>query len=186
MPKKTTEAIIESNNDYVIGVKTNQPTLYYEIKSIIADKTKYSSHYTTLETNKGRQELRSVTVSNCIEGISKDWVGVRQIIGVHREVINKGKKSVETAYFISSRDGNALLYNEGIRGHWEVENSLHWVKDVTFKEDASKIKKGDAPATISTLKNIAINIFRENGYKSIAVAIRLVSNDIDKLCKLTI
>ena len=48
------------------------------------------------------------------------------------------------------------------------------------------IKKGDAPATISTLKNIAINIFRENGYKSIAVAIRLVSNDIDKLCKLTI
>lgn len=186
MPKKTTEAIIESNNDYVIGVKTNQSALFHQIKAIIADKTKYSSHYTTLETNKGRQELRSVTVSNNIEGISKDWVGVQQVIGVHREVINKGKKSTETAYFISSRNGNAFLYSEGIRGHWGIENSLHWIKDVTLKEDASKIKKGHAPAILSTLKNIAINIFRENGYKSIAVAIRLVSNDINTLCKLVI
>lgn len=71
-----------------------------------------------------------------------------------------------------------------MRGHWAIENSLHWLKDVTFKEDESKIMKGSAPEVISTIKNIAINLFRVNGYKSIVGAIRMVANDIAKLCKM--
>lgn len=170
--------IIDSNNDYLIGVKKNQPTLYRQIETIIGDKTNQSSSYTTLEISKGRTELRHTMVSNNIDIISKDWKGLQQIIGVHRIVKEKTKRSEETAYFISSKNGNAFLYEEGVRSHWAIENSLHWVKDVTLKEDASKIKMGNAPQNISTIKNISINILRTNDYDNMAQAMRLVANDI--------
>lgn len=186
MPKKTTAVIIDSKNDYLIGVKKNQPTLYHQIERIIENKSKQSSAYTTLEINRGRIELRHTMVSNCMEGISEEWKGLQQIIGVHRIVIDKGIKSEEMAYFISSRNENAIMYSEGIRSHWQIENSLHWVKDVTLREDASKIKKGNAPQNISTIKNICINIFRQNKYEGIAQAIRLVANDIRTLLNLII
>ena len=178
--------IIDSNNNYLIGVKKNQRTLYYQIQSIISDKNNQSSAYTTLEINKGRTELRHTTVSNRIEAISKEWHGLQQIVGVHRKVTNKGKSSEEMAYFISSRKANAFWYEEGVRSHWSIENSLHWVKDVTLKEDASKIRTGNAPQNISTLKNIGINIFRGNNYPGIAQAMRLVANDIEVLYNLII
>jgi len=186
LSKKTTEVIIDSNNDYLIGVKLNQQTLYHQIEKIIADKNNHTSSYISLEVNRGRTELRHTIVSNCMEGISKEWKGLKQIIGLHRIVKQKGKTSEEIAYFISSRNENAFLYAEGIRSHWEIENSLHWVKDVTLKEDASKIKKGNAPQNISTLKNISLNIFRKNEYNNIAQAIRLVANDINTLYNLII
>jgi hypothetical protein len=184
LPKKTTAVIIDSNNDYLIGVKKNQPILYHQIEGIIADKNKQCSSYTTLEANRGRIELRHTVVSNSIELISREWTGLRQVIGVHRVVIEKGKQREEMAYFISSRNGNAFLYEEGVRSHWQIENSLHWVKDVTLKEDASKIRSGNAPQNISTIKNMGINIFRQNNYGGIAEGIRMVSNDINTLYNL--
>ena len=184
MPKKTTEVIINSGNDYLIGVKKNQPTLYNQIEATISDKNNQSSTYTTLEQNKGRTELRHIMVSNITDAISEDWKGLQQIIGVHRIVNDKGKTSEEMAYFISSKDKNAFFYTEGVRSHWSIENSLHWVKDVTLKEDDSKIRKGNAPQNISTIKNIGLNIYRKNEYKNIAQAIRLVSNDIITLYKI--
>lgn len=98
----------------------------------------------------------------------------------------KGQVSEETAYFISSLSPKtpAPVFNEGIRSHWAIENSLHYVKDVTFKEDASKIRTKNAPQNISLLKNIVINIFRKNNYSNMAQAIRLTANDIPKLWKL--
>jgi len=162
----------------VIGVKKNQPILYSKIEEIMADKNKRSSWYTEIEINKGRTELRSVSVSDNLEGISDEWVGLKQLISIHRMVNKKGNKTEETAYFISSKQSNAFEYIEGIRLHWAIENSLHYVKDVTLKEDASKIRTGNAPQNISTLKNISINIFRNNQYNNMAQAMRLVANDI--------
>lgn len=186
MPKKTTEIIVQSGNDYLIGVKKNQPLLYSRIAEIIAERTRQSSAYTTLEENKGRSELRHVMVSDCLEGIDEAWQGLRQVIGVHRMVRDKGIVREEMAYFISSRAGNAFLYERGVRSHWAIENSLHWVKDVTLGEDASEIRRGNAPQNISTLKNISINIFRKNNYTNIAQAMRQVCNDIPTLYNLTI
>jgi len=178
LPKKTTETIINGNNDYVIGVKKNQPTLYNKIETIMADRTKRSSWYAEIEINKGRTELRSVSVCDNLEGISDQWIGLNQLVGVHRIINRKGKKTEETAYFISSKQSNAFAYNEGIRLHWAIENSLHYVKDVTLKEDASKIRTGHAPQNISTIKNISVNILRNNEYDNMAQAMRLVANDI--------
>lgn len=178
--------IIESGNAYVIGVKKNQPDLYKHIEQITSDRQNIDSGYTKMEVNKGRTEYRHVSVSNCSQTICKDWVGLKQVIKIHRIVREKGKQREENVYFISSLQSNALLYYDVIRSHWQIENSLHWVKDVSLGEDDSKIRTQDAPQNISTIKNIAINIFRKNNYTNIAQAKRLVANSIEKLARLII
>jgi predicted transposase YbfD/YdcC len=89
----------------------------------------------------------------------------------------------EVAYFISSLPAStpAADFSKGIRGHWSIENSLHYCKDVTFKEDASKVRTKQAPENISVIRNMAINLFRGAGYTNMAQAIRLVANDVPKL-----
>ena len=159
----------------------NQPSLFKQVEATMADKNKWSSWYSETEINRGRTELRTVTVSNNLESIGKEWIGIKQLISVERIVDRQGKKSKEMAYFISSKNTNAFKYKEGIRLHWEIENSLHYVKDVTLKEDASKIVTGNALQNLSTIKNISINIMRKNQYKNMAQAIRLVANNIPLL-----
>lgn len=159
----------------------NQPSLFKQVEATMADKNKWSSWYSEAEINRGRTELRTVTVSNNLEGIGKEWIGIKQLISIERIVDRQGKKSKEMAYFISSKNTNAFKYKEGIRLHWEIENSLHYVKDVTLKEDASKIVTGNAPQNLSTIKNISINIMRKNQYKNMAQAMRLVANNIPLL-----
>lgn len=159
----------------------NQPLLYKQLEATMADKNKCSSWYSEIEINRGRTELRTVTVSNCLAGISQEWIGIKQLISIERIVDRQGKKSKEMAYFISSKNDNAFKYKEGIRLHWEIENSLHYVKDVTLKEDASKIVTGNAPQNLSIIKNISINIMRNNQYKNMAQAMRLVANNIPLL-----
>jgi hypothetical protein len=73
---------------------------------------------------------------------------------------------------------------KGIREHWFIENTLHWTKDVTFKEDASKINKGQAPQNISLIKNWVMAIFRKNKFNSMAQAIRMVANDLGLMVNL--
>lgn len=160
-------------------MKKNQPTLYRQLEQITGRAEKISSAYTAMETNRGRSERRRVVVSDCTEGIDKEWVGLKEVVSVQRFTKEKGKIKEETAYFISSRKANALFYAEGIRLHWQIENSLHWVKDVTFGEDASKIRTGHAPQNLSTIKNIAMNIFRKNDYSNMAQAMRVVANKIE-------
>lgn len=186
MSKKTTKAIIENANDYLIGVKKNQPRLYAQIQATTSEPSNIHGKYSQLELNKGRLERREVYVSNNLTGISDQWMGLKAIIKVKRWTKRKQGISEETAFFISSKQTNALHYFDGIRSHWEIENSLHWVKDVTFREDASLIRTNQAPENMSTFRNISLNIFRHNGFSNMAVAKRLVCNDIPRLCQLII
>lgn len=89
----------------------------------------------------------------------------------------------ETAYYISSLPftTDASEFNVGIRSHWAIENSLHWVKDMTLGEDGSRIRTGRAPENMSLVRNIAINAFRKYGFSNIAQAMRLSSHDIPLL-----
>lgn len=97
----------------------------------------------------------------------------------------KGKTTEETAYFTSSLPAKtpAAIFAQGIRGHWGTE-AMHYTKDVTFKEDASKTRTKQAPQNISLLKNVVINIFKQAGYQNMAQAVRLVANDIPQLWRL--
>jgi predicted transposase YbfD/YdcC len=85
---------------------------------------------------------------------------------------------IETAFFVSSLDSkttSAKIFADGIRNHWSIENSLHYVKDVTFDEDKSKITSGNSAESMSVIRNIAINILRQNNHKNLKKAIRLLS-----------
>ena len=119
----------------------------------------------------------------------KNWESIQSVIKIER-IVNRGKKKLtkEISYFISSlsADNSPSFFSEGIRSHWSIENGLHYVKDVTFKEDASKIRTGNSPENMSLFRNIAINIFRKNRFNNMSQAIRLVSNDIYKIWKLII
>jgi len=186
--KKTTEVIIDSGNDYTIGVKENQPILLEKVKKISLYPNQ-KSFSRTIELNRGRIELREAFVYDAPEELKEDWKNISKIIRIERttkdgnETTRKGGEiSEETAYFISSKDEDSEYFNKGIRLHWSIENSLHYVKDVTFKEDASRIKKGNSAENNSMIKNIVINIFRgENCYESMAQAVRLNCNKIKKM-----
>jgi len=180
LPKKTTEVIIDSGNNYTIGVKENQPTLLKSIKEIISSE-KPTNSTANIEKNRGRIELRETTLFDAPQYLAKDWKGIKKIIQVERTTRRGEEVSQERAYFISSSDGDAEYFNRGIRLHWGIENSLHYIKDVVFGEDDSKIRTDNSPENSSIVRNIAINIFRDNGYDSITKGIRLCSNKIFKL-----
>ena len=95
-----------------------------------------------------------------------------------------GETSEETAYFITNLDEKAPFFNKGIGGHWGIENSLHYIKDVVFNEDQLKIRTGMAPQNMSLLRTLVINILRLNGYSDIKQATRLLAGDIKAMVAL--
>jgi predicted transposase YbfD/YdcC len=184
LPKKTTEIIINTNNHYLIGVKKNQKNLYTQIEALTANMQNADSWFVELLKTKGRIERREVSVCAATNKFNKGWIGLKQVIKVQRRVKDKGKIRQEDAFYISSLDVNAQVFCQGIKSHWSIENNLHWVKDVTFKEDASRIRTSNAPQNTSVFRNISINLFRANDYTNLAQAQRLVANDINRLCQL--
>ena len=161
-------------------------TLYEQIEKTTAEETQIHSRYSQIELNKKKVWKKKSNSEPESGGHLKEWVGLKGIIKVKRRSKRKGILSEEIGYFINSREACAGVYFEGIRTHWEIENSLHWVKDVTFGEDASKIRTNQAPENLSTFRNMALNIFRRNGYNNMAESKRLVANNIRQLCKLII
>ncbi|MEO1924201.1 MAG: ISAs1 family transposase [Nautiliaceae bacterium] len=141
----------------------------------------------SIEKNRGRIEKRKAEVYDDLYLIDTEkWKNLKRIIKVTRETktIKTNKISKEISYYISSATLCAKEFNKGIRLHWSIENSLHYVKDVTFDEDNLKIKKGNAPEMFSLITNVAINAFRNLKYTSIKSAVRLLGGEIDKLLKL--
>lgn len=180
MPKKTCELIINHGHNYVIAVKRNQPLLHDQIQHNTTH-SKPTSRYITTERSRNRLTTRTVQVFQTLTGISHQWAGLKSLIKVERTGTRAGKPYDHLAYYISSLSCCAVAFAQGIRGHWGIENRLHWVKDVVFGEDGSMIRKGNAPANRSIILAIAMNIWRRNGYPSITSAQRFLSNDIDKL-----
>ena len=199
MSKKTIKTIIDSGNDYLVAVKGNQPTLLRECQTIaaecqIVDCDERSNH------GHGRSERRIVSVWDAPrEGdplaIDGAWAGLRRIIRVERfrwKSKADNAPSVETAYYISSRRGDrAETLGEMIRGHWGIENRLHWVKDVQQNEDRNGIGRrgarlGNAPENISLLKSWVLSLFRIKGYDSIKNATITFANRIPRLLQLVI
>jgi predicted transposase YbfD/YdcC len=183
LPKKTCKLIVESGNDYVIAVKDNQPKLHNHIKRI-SELIKPTSRDIETETIRDRLTTRTVEVFHDLNGIDPEWTGIKSLIRVERVGTRKGKNYHEIVCYVSSLICTAKEFASGIRGHWGIENSLHWVKDVVFKEDSSTIRMGNAPANFSIIRAIALNIFRQNGHVSITIAQRFLSHNIDKLLRL--
>jgi predicted transposase YbfD/YdcC len=155
----------ECKADYVFALKKNQPSLRREVESFfkVADQSDYFAKDTfeSLEKGHGRIEQRScVCLDVCGElaHVSSGWTDLKTVVKIHsvREV--HGKQQEQTRYFISSLACNARTVAHAVRTHWSIENSLHWRLDVTFKEDASRIRKDYAPENMAAMRRIAFSL----------------------------
>ncbi len=177
------QLIVESGNDYVIAVKGNQKRLYEQIQLTSEQATPLSVDITS-ERRSDRVTTRSVSVFNDLTGINSEWVGVARLVKVERTGTRAGKSYHQVAYYISSLNLNAAQFAQGIRGHWGIENRLHWVKDVVFEEDSSRMRQGNAPANLSIIRSLAIAILRYNGYSSITTAVRMIGHNLEQIFRL--
>ena len=172
MSKKTAERIIDSGNDYTIQVKRNQPSLFQEIERAIVEQTPLD-YYEEHEKDHGRHSHWYVHVFDATDSYKAgEWKDLSRFIHVHKCTKYKsGKISHNDRIYISSRlETSAEYHHKGIRRHWTIENSLHWVKDVVHKEDDNRIKTDNGPVNSAIFSSIAINIHRKNGQHSITEA----------------
>jgi hypothetical protein len=173
-----------------VTLKRNQPGLYKQCEAILnsrpADDCDDRSNH-----GHGRHERRIVAVWNAPEpgealAVNQSWTGLKRIVRVERlRSVAMSEPRWETTYYITSRtNDSAYALGKMIRGHWAIENRLHWVKDVQQNEDNNHIRGGTAPENISLLKTWALSLFRINGYDSIKNATISFANKITLLAKL--
>ena len=162
--RKIAQKILEQGADYILALKGNQRTLNEDVRLFFENKTLCSQACSSEDVSGGhdRIESRNCTVSDEVAWLqqSHDWPGLQSIIRVESSTKKKGTTSSETRYYISSLSANAEKIAHAIRSHWAIENSLHWVLDVSFDDDHSRIRKGFAPQNMMTVKHLALNLLR--------------------------
>jgi predicted transposase YbfD/YdcC len=162
------QKIVEKKADYVLALKGNQSALHDDVK-LFADEQKQAgfkdteiSRAETIDGDHGRIETRTVTVFHDIEWLRErhHWPCLTAVVMVEslRE-INR-QITAETRYYITSSALTAALLAPIVRGHWAIENSLHWVMDMVFRDDESRVRTDHAPANFSTIKQMAANLTR--------------------------
>lgn len=141
--------------------------------------------YIQSDIHGNRLEKRTVKVYDDLYEID-GWAGLKSVIVVDRDVKIKGRDKItkERAYFISSLQKPASFFQQAIRGHWAIENSLHYVKDVAFLEDYSTIRTKNAPVNLSIVRTIAITLFRNSGFSNMKQGIRCLAYDVKRLYKM--
>ncbi len=165
--KETTAAIRAKKADYVITVKANQPKLHDAVQQFFLDVANHDYEgvriHKTKERNRGRVERREVYVAPAPAELieSGEWVGLRSIGMIYR-YRNDGEESHGVTFFISSLPPRVKRIARHVRGHWGVENSLHWVLDVTFAEDDSRIRKGSSPEIAGIFRRLALSVLQQD------------------------
>jgi predicted transposase YbfD/YdcC len=167
--KEIAKQIREAEGHYVLAVKDNQPRLLEDVKACFAaelekpsEEITYSYHE-TLECHHGRRESRCYATINRPSGIRDEalWQDLRTItmVASERQVMGEAA-TTEVRYYIGSKPGKAKEYARYIRGHWGIENSLHWVLDMTFDEDRSRIRKDHGPENMAFLRRMAVSVLK--------------------------
>lgn len=165
--QQTTRTIIETRNDYLITVKRNQIKLYNRLKELTERKNPVSE-YEKKDVSHGRQVTRTVSVFNPESLGSQKHPNLQSVIRIKRQGWRERKEWNETLYYISSKKLPAQTFAEKIQQHWGIENQVHWVKDVIFQEDKSRIKDCVVAEKISLLTTLVINLYRSYGFISIS------------------
>lgn len=155
--------IKEKNADYILAVKGNQSGLEEEVTLLFDVKAPEEEH-TTVEKDHGRVETRTVSVIRDLEWLEgkEKWAGLKCVVKVDSTREHAGNIEREQRYFISSIDETAPDLLKRIRGHWGIENSLHWCLDVGFREDESRVRMGNAPENFSILRKWALNLLKQD------------------------
>lgn len=161
----------------VLTVKNNQPTLFADLATYFADPQASFLHFATLDQHRGRREKRCIRVSTEMNAYLTDWPLVQQVAELTRTVtIRKtGTVSKEVVYLITpltAQEASPQRLLALVRGHWSIENSSHYVRDVTFGEDHSHLRSGQAPQILATFRNLVITLLHRLGTSQIAATRR--------------
>lgn len=173
--KDTATYITDRGGDYVLTVKGNQPGLLGRCKTL--PWTQVPAHTSTGRSHR-RRITRTIKVIQAPDLI--DFPGAKQVAQLRRTRTIRGKKSTEIVYVVTStpaHQGRPEQLAEWVQGHWSIENSLHWVRDVTFDEDRSQIRTGHGPQVMATLRSTVISLLRLAGSDNIAKALRHHARD---------
>jgi predicted transposase YbfD/YdcC len=160
---KIAATILDRGADYLLAVKDNQPALHDDIKRYIDDApAEELQTFQTTDADHGRIEVRRHVVSHKVDWLAGDsrFPGIRSIAMVENRVERNGETSCERRYYISSAILLAVLFANAVRCHWHIENRLHWVLDVTFREDLSRLRTGHGPHNMGTVRHMAMNLPR--------------------------
>ena len=171
------QTIRDEKADYILCVKDNQANLRQDIEDWFVHGDQ--QHFTHMKMNyveevgktSGRVEIRrcwAIADPVAMEHIRHydGWADLQTIIRVERETRVNDKISRDIAYYISSLNNDAQRILEATRHHWTIENSFHWVLDVTFREDDSRIRQGESPQNMAVLRHLALNILKRDHTKS--------------------
>jgi predicted transposase YbfD/YdcC len=164
------EKIVAAGADYVLAVKGNQPTLHEGIVKFFLDHLEDDfarvkvNRYQTEEHGHGREETRTYYVCEAPDDLPdrRRWKKLTAIGIAINDTVRQGQPTSEVRYYILSRKPAARKFAAAVRGHWSIENRLHWQLDVTFGEDQSRLRKGHADANFSILRRTALSLLKNN------------------------
>ena len=167
------EQIKGQQGDYVMGLKGNQSNLHEAVDDYFTTAREHAfkavpyAYTEEVDKDHGRLDIRRYWITEDLTTLpnSEVWTGLRSIGMVERECLQGDTTTVERRFFIASLPADAQLFAKTVRGHWEIENTLHWRLDVTFSEDASRIRKENGPAMMTSIRHLCINLFEREGSK---------------------
>lgn len=165
---ETAEKITAKEADYVLMVKGNQETLQTELQDTIIqafdDENRNLRCHRKQEKNRNRHEVREVTVLPvpADSPVFRRWAGIQTVGSIYRRREINGRLEESQEYFISSLPCKVRAMSKHLRSHWGIENSQHYVLDVTFTEDASRIRRGNGPEVTSVFRRLALNILQRD------------------------
>ena len=175
----TAQVILGRGADYVMTVKANMPTLHKQLNELPWAAVPAVSAVSTDHGRRARRTIKAVLAPSWIE-----FDGAAQVARLRRTVMKNGKKTVEVVCLITSdREADPATLAAWVRGHREIENRLHWVRDVTYLEDKSLVRMGNAPRVMASLR-LAISLLRLDGHANIAAAHRHHARDPQRTLKL--
>ncbi len=167
--KEIAQTIQEQGADYVLALKGNQGILHNDVMSYLNNAinkgdlgSSFDFHETT-DADHGRIEIRRYQISNDVTWLDQheNWFGLKSIGLAESERHIGDEVTIERRYFISSLENDAQQFGDAVRKHWGIENKLHWVLDVAFREDESRVRKDYEPENLAMLRHIALNLLKQ-------------------------
>jgi predicted transposase YbfD/YdcC len=167
--RQIVEQITEAGGDYVLALKSNHPTLYEDVRTFFdeaqANAFQGIAHDYAEQTDggHGRIEVRRCWAVDDLAWLRHQdrWAGLRSLVLIEARRIIGEAESLEQRYYITSLAAKAAPLLGAVRGHWGIENQVHWVLDVSFREDQSRIRKDHGAANMSLLRRLTLNMIRQ-------------------------
>jgi predicted transposase YbfD/YdcC len=162
------ETILRQGGDYLLALKGNRPTTFKDVEAFFADPAAAIETHATTDGEHGRLEIRRHAVCHDVAWLFSDrrypgevaFPGLAMIGMVESETERDGKTTRERRYYLCSAELDAPTFARAVRGHWGIENRLHWVLDVVFRDDLARLRTGHGPENMAVVKHMALNLLR--------------------------